>query len=294
MNKTDSDSQSALFYAVIHNRPDVVELLLDANVETNVHDLQGRTPVDIAILKQLNNIVELLQPGYLAQQEQELLALHQDRSNYTTYDYITLFKNNLPSHNDIEQTGFYTNVIEILNACYLLDYSSTIIENQTSLFELINSNDDTLKQNNIHLSYQRNEILKNIKLFNLHKWKLSRSVVNRTNTKNLKMDELIYYVYLICEQLYVNYSAFNYIENNKFQLTDVRKKCDMNYVKTLVRLSAILNKYERYVEKEILKQDCLHLPGYIESPNTSNLIKGTLSCIVSVLGLGMMFYCFRK
>lgn len=290
VRKTDCESQTALFYAVLENHVDVVELLLDANAATNVHDLLGRTPLDIAIFKQYNDIVELMQPGYLAQQEQEVLNVHQDMSSQITYDYITLFKSNLPVSDDIEHTGFYTNVLEMLNACGLLDFSSDIIEKQVSLFEFINAKSDNLEKYNIHMNYQRHEILKNIKLFNLHQWKLSRSVVDKTNRKTIKLDAFIYYVYLVCEQLYINYSALNYVENNVFQLKQVSEQCDVKlYSKTLIRLSAILNKYERFVEREILKSNCLHLPGYIEGPKSSNLVK-SLFIIVPTMGLVWFLY----
>ncbi|XP_026678387.1 uncharacterized protein LOC113466843 [Diaphorina citri] len=296
VNRTDSESFSALFYAVIHNHVDVVELLLEAKAAPNMIDIHGRTVLEIAILKQYNDIIEILHPGYLQQQDEDMMAMNQTKSNQIIYDYITLFKNNLPHPSAIKSTGFYTNVIEMLNACELLDFSSDIIEKQMSLFQFTNINSDTLKEHNIHLNYQRNEILNAIKVFHLHKWKLARSVMNKTNKKKIKLDELIYYTYLICEQMYVDYSALNYIENQKFKIKDLAEKCsdNMNYAKTLMRLSVILNKYERYVENVILKDNCLHPAGFIEDINSSKSLKWIVGCVVPALGFTVLYGYFKK
>uniref|UniRef100_A0A8D8Q170 Uncharacterized protein n=1 Tax=Cacopsylla melanoneura TaxID=428564 RepID=A0A8D8Q170_9HEMI len=269
----------------------MLQVLLDSKASTTFHDLHGRTVLEIAVLKQYNDIIELLHPGYQQQQEEELMAAHQEKSSQVVYDYITLCKNNLPSDN-IESTGFYTNVIQMLSACELLDFSSDIIEKQMSLFEFLNIDCDKLRQNSIHLDYQRNDILKNLKQFHLHKWKLSRSMVTRSN--NIKLDELIHYIYLVCEQMYVNYSALHYIENHNIQIKTLLDNYNSkDHVKTLLRLSDILNKYERFVEGTILKKSCLHPAGLIEQ--TDNNSKPVLYYILPSIGLAVsLVYCLIR
>lgn len=270
----------------MYNHADVVELLLDAKANSNLIDLQGRTVLDIAVLKQYNDIIELLHPGYVQQQEEQNMAMHQDKANQVVYDYITQFKNNLPT-SDIQYSGFYTNVIEMLNACELLDFSSGIIEKQMSLFMFINSDNDTLRKHNIYLNYQRNEVLKYMKVFNLYKWKLVRSVVTKTKKKTNKLNIFIFYAYLICEQIYIDYSTLHYIENYKYNMKDLSKKVeDPKFAKTLMSLSLILDKYERYVERTILKTSCLHPAGFIGSTCDSKLLN--LSFIVPAIGFAVI------
>lgn len=281
INKVDSQSCSALYYAVSNNYPDVVKVLLAAKAKTNTIDIMGNTVLNIAVTKEYDEIVELLSPGYfeklnafvpIAGNSDESLPLYQ----------ITTFRENLPRSN-IHKTGFQSYVIEMLRICQLSEIISDFVQRQTSLFEFLNMDETMFQEHNIALSYQKNEILNAVKKYNLCKFKIARSVRKKCNDESMKMDDVINYIYLICEQMYTTYSSLHYAQCQKYEINDLASKANVKPAGGLLKLSLTLSKFERLMEYTLLTQ-CTHPAGFIDEDRPT-FHKYFLYAIFPLLGL---------
>ncbi|KAK6640940.1 hypothetical protein RUM44_012638 [Polyplax serrata] len=192
INLQDKEGSSALFYAVINNNLELVKKLVDAGSDTTLIDRYGRTVLNIALLKEFQDVAKIL----------GLEENHVGNSSekYKLNDHPL---NELPSPNGTG--GFSSDVETILS-------SRTLAKSQVkvSLPEFLNATEDDLFRMGIPFHHDRMKLLKyTIHRYHLKPWK--KSSMPAISMRNKKITDAVEITSSILKHLTLANATLTYI-----------------------------------------------------------------------------------
>uniref|UniRef100_A0A182MTV6 Uncharacterized protein n=1 Tax=Anopheles culicifacies TaxID=139723 RepID=A0A182MTV6_9DIPT len=154
----DYEGNTALFHAVIHNRLEVVKILLRAGAQTYAVNRQGYTPRQCAINCNYLEIAELFPLETKA---------FEIPSNYLCY---SSYRNFISGIEDDEPPGYYPDLRPMLFGMNSESKLHIFVESGLNLFEFLTLTDEKLCNLGVKYPIERKRILLGLYDFHRQKW----------------------------------------------------------------------------------------------------------------------------
>lgn len=166
VNQIDNDGFSALHLACMYNYPNIVQILLEYGAVKQIKDRRGRFPIDLAIAKGADDIIQFLDDSKPIITEIECPPIYEaEKSQFEK------LLTQLPSFtNSSGKDGFHQDVETLLSGVRLEQATDLFLKKNVSLSQFLNITNDELKTLGLYFSSHRSRVITGNKRFICKGW----------------------------------------------------------------------------------------------------------------------------
>ncbi|XP_030767407.1 ankyrin repeat, SAM and basic leucine zipper domain-containing protein 1 [Sitophilus oryzae] len=242
-NSIDNQGWTALTWAVSNNQPEVVEYLLDEGFETDLRDIRGHTPLEIARDNGLNDIMKLFPKKDLDLGEEFL-----DYGKVSYEDQLEDLKTQI-------RPRFFNEVCKIMVASnneYLLQLFH---DKNVTLEQFLAFSDEELKKLGVVMPFQRLKIMEALYKFHKRPYHPKSMHLCLNNKKVTNLDVATQLISAVQQLTAMEGSVKFALKNLEGDLTDEDKEKILRSVETLKKTIEKYKKANEKLSKKIIEWD---------------------------------------
>ena len=280
INYADGDQKTALFYAVLANRYNVVELLINEGADKGWMSYRGDTPYNIAITKGFDELLPLL-----------YFEIDEDKQDIIETNKASTWLSLFPVDNGITSDAIDDDILSILYGMGLESYKACF--RGISLKRFLQLKEDDLERLGIDISVHREKFI--TELFKFHKREWSSNLLNIDKSKPFSAFKTLNVLGNINRQLSIMssgvYFSQNYLEsleNEESNLNEEEKEILRNELETIETMALKMKEATERINalSQIINEENseLSLPTYIgkKKKNNQKWILLTIVTLVSI------------